>query len=96
MSDFDVATVHHIARLARLRADSDQSESLAAELARIVDFVGVLEQLPTPAATFEDERTTPLREDVVSTTSRPDELLAGAPDVDGSHLRVPAVIRDAT
>lgn len=96
MSDIDVATVHHIARLARLRVDPEQSESFAAELARIVDFVGVLDQLPDAGGAEADTRVTPLRDDVVTTVPRPDQLLAGAPDTDGTHLRVPAVIRDAT
>jgi aspartyl-tRNA(Asn)/glutamyl-tRNA(Gln) amidotransferase subunit C len=96
VSDIDLDAVRHLARLSRLQIDPDQSERLVQELARIVEFVGVLEQLPDDGGEADDERATPLRDDVVTTQARPEELLAGAPDRDGMHLRVPAVIGEAT
>ncbi len=93
----DAAAVRHIARLARLRVDPADEDRLVAEMARIVEYVGVLESLPEDAAgPPPPPAPTPLREDRVTNEPRPDDLLAAAPDRDGTHLKVPAVIREAT
>jgi len=95
LSDLDVATVRQMARLARLRIEPERAEAFVAELSRIVEFVGVLDQLPADDGD-DDARATPLRDDVVTTSPHPEELLAAAPDRDGTRLRVPAAIREAT
>jgi aspartyl-tRNA(Asn)/glutamyl-tRNA(Gln) amidotransferase subunit C len=99
VSVIDRDLVRHVAHLARLRFEADEEERLLTEMARIVDYVDLLGELPDagedePAP--DDPHPTPLRDDAPAPWPRSDDLLRGAPDRDGDHLRVPAVIQDAT
>ncbi|MEE2827797.1 MAG: Asp-tRNA(Asn)/Glu-tRNA(Gln) amidotransferase subunit GatC [Myxococcota bacterium] len=94
MSSIDRHTVRHIASLARLQFSPEDEERLAVELARIVDYVHVLEELEVPAESGSSSRATPLREDAVTNRSRVEEMLATAPDRQDFALRVPAVMKD--
>jgi len=89
----DAAAVAHVAGLARLRFSDEELARLQAEFAAILDMVQVLEELPSS----NDEGNAssapiPMRPDAVTNASFPDAMLANAPDRQGNHFRVPAVI----
>jgi aspartyl-tRNA(Asn)/glutamyl-tRNA(Gln) amidotransferase subunit C len=93
MSRIDLQTVHHIAKLARLSFDAADEERFTRDLARIVDYVDVLERLPADAPQpSEAARATPMRADETRPSPGRDALLANAPETDGGHLRVPAIL----
>jgi len=91
-----VADVRRIAELARLSFGEEELDAFSAQLAAIVDYVGVLQGADVPPAEgLARSRPTPLREDAVTNPSGfdvADELLAGAPARDGDLIVVPRVI----
>jgi aspartyl-tRNA(Asn)/glutamyl-tRNA(Gln) amidotransferase subunit C len=91
-----LADVDHIAALARLGLREAERESLRAELESILGYVDQLRGLDTEAV----EPTTSivrihaaLREDRVTSLESAETLLAGAPDRDGTFLRVPKILQ---
>lgn len=87
--------VQHIAKLARLNIEDEESDDVAAKLTRIVDFVDQLQAAPTddvlPMAhpLNQPQR---LRPDEVTEPNARDAIQANAPAVrDGLYL-VPKVI----
>lgn len=97
MSGIDLATVRHVAKLARLRLDGDAAERMVAELSRIVEYVDVLERLDdVPSRCKDSASATPLRSDEVRNEPAAEALLDGVPDRSGTHIRVPAVIQGGT
>jgi len=95
MSPVDPKKVRRIAELARLRFTSEQEAAYGEELAKILDYVAVLEELPEAAQTGTIEtQSTPERDDAVRDPDSPDSTLANAPDRHGSFFRVPVVIHE--
>jgi len=94
VSRIDRDTVRHIASLARLEFGPDDEARLADELARIVDYVHVLEELDVGEAQGSSCAGTPLRDDTVTNAERVEDMLSNAPDRKEHHLRVPAVMKD--
>ena len=94
MTSIDRSTVRRVAKLARLELAEAEEAHLAADLKRIVDYVGVLEQLDLPAEAPAFAAPVELRRDEVTCTARLDDMLRTAPDRQGDHLRVPAVMKD--
>jgi len=90
----DRETVRRVASLARLEFAPAEEEQLATELERIVGYVRVLEELDLPGEAPALTVPAPLREDRVRNPERPEAMLAGAPDRQGHHFRVPAVMED--
>lgn len=91
----DDGRVRAIARLARLALSDAEVSELARDLARIVDYVGVLGELDLAAVEptahpFRDAM--PLREDAPAPTHAPERFLELAPDADPAGFRVPRVI----
>ena len=93
--DLDIATVRRIAKLARLRPDSAQQESLLQEMAQILEFFDQLAQADTDAVAplahpLElDQR---LREDAVTEPDRRADYQKLAPDANEGLYRVPPVL----
>lgn len=91
-----LADVDHVAALARLGLSAAERESLRAELESILDYVDQLRQLDTegvePTTTLVQIRT-PLREDRVTSEESAEALIAGAPDCEGTFLRVPKILQ---
>ena len=87
--------VRNVALLARLELSADEEAAFAADLNQILTYVEMLDELDTaavePTAHVVDLET-PYREDRV--TNQPDAaaLLAGAPERDGTYLKVPKII----
>lgn len=92
MSAIDRTTVRKVAGLARLDLAGEDEARLAVDLERIVDYIRVLDELELSAEAPATVRPVGLRADLVSCESRVDEMLAGAPDSQGHHIRVPAVM----
>mgnify|MGYP001293758878 CR=1 FL=1 len=92
MSTIQRSTVQKIASLARLDLAGEAETRLATDLERIVDYIRVLDELDLCAEAPENGRPVALRADLISCESRVDEMLAGAPDSQGHHIRVPAVM----
>ena len=92
MSTITLETVRKVASLARLDLVGEAETRLATELERIVDYIRVLDELELSAEAPAIARPVALRADLVSCESRAEEMLAGAPDSQGHHLRVPAVM----
>ena len=89
--------VDYVAALARLRLDDAEKEALAADLARVLEFVEQLDGV--------DITDVPPTKHVVglSNVERPDtaspclptsQALANAPDADEDHFVVPKVLPD--
>jgi aspartyl-tRNA(Asn)/glutamyl-tRNA(Gln) amidotransferase subunit C len=95
MSLVDPASVRRIAHLSRLRFSSDEESAYGEELAKILAFVAILDELPEAAAVLDDEvEYTPERADEVTNPGDEPSSLAGAPDREGSCFRVPVVIHE--
>jgi aspartyl-tRNA(Asn)/glutamyl-tRNA(Gln) amidotransferase subunit C len=87
--------VEHVALLARLELSDEEKEAYTHQLNAILDFVQQLDELETSGV----EPTThvlPLvnvmREDQVRPGLSSEEALAGAPDQDKGHFRVPKIV----
>jgi aspartyl-tRNA(Asn)/glutamyl-tRNA(Gln) amidotransferase subunit C len=87
--------VDHIALLARLGLADEERHALRQELESILGYVDQLRGLDTenvePTTSVVDVAA-PFREDRVTSPERPDEITAGAPEREGTHLRVPKIL----
>lgn len=91
----DKATVYGIARLARIRIEEAQAESLVGELGNILDWVEQLGEVDTEGVqpmTSVVEMRLPLREDAVSDGGRPEEIVKNAPEAAHGFFVVPKVV----
>ncbi len=88
-------TVKHVAQLARLEIDETELSTLTGQLSNILDLMAQLNRLPTDEVkpmTHAVDIKIPLRPDRVVNENRRDALLAGAPDTEQGHFRVPKII----
>jgi aspartyl-tRNA(Asn)/glutamyl-tRNA(Gln) amidotransferase subunit C len=91
----DKATVYGIAKLARIRIDEAQAESLVGELGNILNWVEQLGEVDTEGVqpmTSVVEMRLPLREDAVTDGGRPDDVVANAPEKAHGFFVVPKVV----
>lgn len=91
----DVDTVRRIARLARIRVEDAQAESLVGELNNILGWVEQLGELDTDGVapmTSVVEQKLHLRQDVVTDGDAQDDVLANAPDRAHGFFVVPKVV----
>jgi aspartyl-tRNA(Asn)/glutamyl-tRNA(Gln) amidotransferase subunit C len=91
----DAQTVRHVAKLARIRLEPQQEQSLATELSNILDWVEQLNQLDTDGVepmTSVAEMGLKTREDVVSDGGRQDDIVANAPQSKHGFFVVPRVV----
>lgn len=87
--------VSHVANLARLEFDDEETQDFTEQLGRILDYIGKLDELDT-----DDVEPTshihPLhnitKPDVVKTSLPRDEVLANAPEPEEGYFGVPRVI----
>jgi aspartyl-tRNA(Asn)/glutamyl-tRNA(Gln) amidotransferase subunit C len=87
--------VQHVALLARLRLTPAEEAELTEQLDRILAYMEKLNELDTTnVAPFSHsaEEVNAVRDDVVTSRPDPGELLANAPDRDGSFFKVPKII----
>jgi aspartyl-tRNA(Asn)/glutamyl-tRNA(Gln) amidotransferase subunit C len=90
-----MATVDHVAMLARLDFDPSEKADMARQLSRIVEYVEKLNELDTedvsPTAHAVPLRNV-LRDDEVSPPLDREDALLNAPDREGGFFRVPRVL----
>jgi len=91
----DRAEVERIAELARLALNADEVQRLSADLSRILEYVAQISACDVEGVSAEldpDQVENVLREDKVEPSLPRAEALKNAPDTDGVHFRVPAVL----
>lgn len=93
------AQVQHVAKLARLRLGEDESQAMAHDLSRILDYITKLNELNVdgvqPMAHPMDV-TNVLREDEPSQGLPVEKILASAPEKDPPYFKVPKVLGDGS
>lgn len=91
----DEATVHRIARLARIKITDEEAKALETELSGILDWVKQLDEVDT-ANVEPMTRVTPMhlkqRADVVTDGGIADAILANAPAREDHFFVVPKVV----
>ena len=91
----DRATVHRIARLARIAITEEEAARLEKELSGILDWVAQLDELDTSNVepmTRVMPMTLKKREDEVTDGYCPDAILKNAPKVDDHYFVVPKIV----
>ncbi len=92
----DIKTVERIAELAKLEFNHQAKEKIQADMNKMLDFVGKLNELDTegvePLIYMLDEPQR-LRKDVVTGQVSQQEALKNAPDKDTDYIKVPKVIK---
>ena len=89
--------VDYVAGLARLRLDDAEKDALAADLARVLEFVEQLDGVDitdVPPTKHVIGLSNVERPDTARPCLPPDEALANAPDADEDHFVVPKVLPD--
>ena len=89
----DDATVHHVARLARLRLAPDEEERMRAELSGILEHVERIQALEldeVPPTTHVIELENVLRPDETRPSWPREKVLEAAPDPADGSFRVPS------
>ncbi len=89
--------VEHVANLARLELSGEQRDRMEAQLADILAYIGLLDELDTsnvpPTAHVLDVFNV-FREDEVRPSLPVEKGLANAPDRAGTTFKVPRIIED--
>jgi len=91
----DRDTVLHVAKLARIRLEPEQHESLTQELSNIIRWVEQLGELDTEGVepmTSVAAMQLPMRQDVVADGDRQGDILANAPESKHGFFVVPRVV----
>lgn len=91
----DKDTVAHIAKLARIRVEPEQQETLTKELSNILRWVEQLGELDTEGVepmTSVVEMTLKMRDDQVADGNRQADVLANAPESKHGFYVVPKVV----
>jgi len=95
MSRLDETTVRHVAHLARISVSDAEVSQYAAQLAQILDYIDLLNELDTseipPTADPQDTHDV-FRSDVPHSPWSAGEALKNAPDRHGEFFRVPKVL----
>ena len=89
----DAKEINHIAKLARLKFDENNIESITNDMNNILKWMDVLQSADT-SSLKEDENVTPLREreDVVTTGNLSEKLIKNAPEPYEHFFTVPKVV----
>jgi aspartyl-tRNA(Asn)/glutamyl-tRNA(Gln) amidotransferase subunit C len=95
MSEFSPEQVGKVAHLARLEFSNDECERFSRQLADILTYVELLNEVDTadvePMA-HAIELTNVLRDDVAQPSLPREQALANAPQTDGRYFLVPAIL----
>ena len=91
----DRATVHRIAKLARIAITDEEAERLEGELSGILDWVAQLDEVDTKDVspmTRVVEMSMKKREDLVTDGECADKIVANAPETDDHYFVVPKIV----
>lgn len=97
MSDMTPDTVRHLASLARIALSEEEISRLTGELQAIVEAVEAVQTVASedvPPTSHPIPLGNVFRPDVPGETLTTEQVLAGAPDHDGSRFRVTAILGD--
>jgi aspartyl-tRNA(Asn)/glutamyl-tRNA(Gln) amidotransferase subunit C len=89
------AEVAHIAKLARLSMTPEEVQEAGAQLASILSYVEKLNRIDTTsveATSHVLQMSNVFRPDEMQPSLSTEEALAGAPDSDADHFRVPKIV----
>lgn len=95
ISMIDTKTIQHIAQLSRLRLNTEKSEELAQQLAKILEHFQKISNLPTDGV---EPLVTPTeienfwRDDQAEKNYTTEEMTQNAPSRQGSLFKVPPVV----
>ena len=92
-----LATVEHVARLARLELLPEEQERMRRELDGILAYIDKLRALDTDAVeptSHAVPMTNVLRDDTARPSLPREDMLANAPDRHGDFFRVPKIIEE--
>ena len=98
MATITTEGVSHVANLARLEFDDEETQDFTEQLARILDYIGKLNELDTdevPPTSHIHPLHNITKLDVVKTSLPRDEVLANAPEPEEGYFGVPRVIDTA-
>ncbi len=87
--------VQHVANLARLEFSDEETQHYTEQLARILDYIGKLDELDTedvPPTSHIHPLHNVVKPDVVKASYPREEVLANAPDAEAGYFGVPRVI----
>lgn len=92
MSQFSIAQIEHIARLARLDLTAEEKQKFAEQFASILDYVAVIQnvQLPPELDVDPKDQSAPLRDDVPESAGIDPESFS--PYIERHQFKVPKVI----
>jgi aspartyl-tRNA(Asn)/glutamyl-tRNA(Gln) amidotransferase subunit C len=89
--------VDHVARLAKLDLNDDEALKMENQLADILGYIGLLEELDTaqvPPTSHVLDLANVMREDEVKPSLPLERGLANAPEREGTTFKVPRIIED--
>jgi len=89
--------VEHVARLARLALNDDELSLLGDQLSKILDHAGRVTSLNTEGVAPTSHAialSNVFREDDVVPPLTPEQALAGAPEAEDGHFRVPRILEE--
>ena len=106
MATITTEGVHHVANLARLEFNKEETEHFTEQLARILDYIGKLNELVTddvpptshihPHQVFilcsQADATHVAKPDVVKPSYPREEVIANAPEAEEGYFGVPRVV----
>ena len=90
----DIETVDKLARLSKLEFNAEAKEKMIADLNKMLDFVGKLDEIDTTGIEpliYLTEEGLPLREDISSHEITQAQALKNAPKKDSDYFKVPKV-----
>ena len=92
MTQFSIAQIEHIAKLARLDLTPEEKKKFAEQFGAILDYVAVIQQAHLPPELDQDptDAMAPLRDDVPETSGIEPESFS--PYVENHQFKVPKVM----
>ncbi len=79
-------------KLAMIKIAEDKRKSFKEELAQIIEKMDSLQEVDTSNIKLQQDRTTPMRDDIVKNTDIIDKVLSHAPKAQDRYFIVPKVI----
>jgi len=98
MATITTEGVHHVANLARLEFNDEETQHFTEQLARILDYIGKLNELETddvPPTSHIHPLQNVTKPDVVKSSYPREAVLANAPAAEAGYFGVPRVIDTA-
>jgi aspartyl-tRNA(Asn)/glutamyl-tRNA(Gln) amidotransferase subunit C len=94
--NLDKKTVHHIARLARLKFSEEELTAVQGDLQKIVNFCEKLDGVDTEGVEpliYMSDRQNNVRNDSVQDSLDKEKALKNAPLADSDYFKIPKVIK---